>query len=134
MFITASIIGHPEGLVILYRSLLGLARFQKSPFVNLLIQCFNNYFTVPKISRKREENIAIRVQKALCTLMGNCWNIQIYIHIHILIYRATHIQYIHSHTDTEVKKNKGAKLEDNSKGTEQTQNANHFWVFTYGYA
>jgi len=41
---------------------------------------------------------------------------------------------IHSHTDTEVKKNKDAKLQDNTKGTEQTQYANHFWVSTYGYA
>ena len=103
MFITASIIGHPEGLVILYRSLLGLARFQKNLFVNLL-----NVLIIISLFQKsaERENIAIRVQKALCTLMGNCWNIQIYIHIHILIYRATHIQYIHSHTDIEVKKTK----------------------------
>jgi len=55
MFITASITGHPEGIVILYRSLLGLPRFQMNLFLNRLIQCFNNYFTVNLLSRSKNQ-------------------------------------------------------------------------------
>jgi len=68
MFITASITGHTGGLVILYCSSLGMARFQINLFFNLLINYFNNYVTVNLFSNcknqpKNDENVAILMQR-----------------------------------------------------------------------
>jgi len=54
------------------------------------------YLAIAKINQKNDENVAIRMQK-LIILIGNSWNIQIYINIYKYIYMRVFVYYTHTH-------------------------------------